>query len=164
MNKRGISPLIATVLIIGFTVALAAVIMTWGQSFTKGVQEQTEETSTQQITCAQDVMFDLQSVCRSGSDYTLTIANNGNKDILRFRVRFYEDVDTVNTGVAFSAGTITVPGLTAFDIDSDNVGGGSSAIKKVEIIPIIGIEGKEITCSSNVDSFGDLEGSAIDTC
>ena len=30
MNKRGVSPLIATVLIIGFTVALAAMIFTWG--------------------------------------------------------------------------------------------------------------------------------------
>jgi flagellin-like protein len=33
MNKKGISPLIATVLIIGFTVALAAIIMTWGTTF-----------------------------------------------------------------------------------------------------------------------------------
>ena len=33
MDKRGISPLIATVLIIGFTVALAAVIITWGGRF-----------------------------------------------------------------------------------------------------------------------------------
>ena len=30
MNKKGISPLIATVLLIGFAVALAAVVMTWG--------------------------------------------------------------------------------------------------------------------------------------
>ena len=33
--KRGISPLIATVLLIGFTVTLAAVIMTWGGGFTR---------------------------------------------------------------------------------------------------------------------------------
>ena len=29
LNKKGISPLIATVLLIGFTVALAAVVITW---------------------------------------------------------------------------------------------------------------------------------------
>ena len=37
MNKKGISPLIATVLILGFTVALAAIIMTWGTDFTKKI-------------------------------------------------------------------------------------------------------------------------------
>lgn len=33
MRNKGISPLIATVLLLGFTVALAAIIMTWGKSF-----------------------------------------------------------------------------------------------------------------------------------
>jgi len=42
MNKKGISPLVATVLIIGFTVALAAVIMVWGQDFITGMVERTE--------------------------------------------------------------------------------------------------------------------------
>ena len=40
-NKRGISPLIATVLLIGFTVALAAMVMTWGSGFIKKTTEQT---------------------------------------------------------------------------------------------------------------------------
>ena len=35
MSKRGISPLIATVLIVGFTIALAAMIITWGGNFCK---------------------------------------------------------------------------------------------------------------------------------
>lgn len=39
MNKRGISPLIATVLLIGFTVSLAAIIINWGTSFTREIQE-----------------------------------------------------------------------------------------------------------------------------
>ena len=38
MEKKGISPLIATVLILGFTVALAAVIMTWGSVPETGVR------------------------------------------------------------------------------------------------------------------------------
>ncbi len=162
MNKRGISPLIATVLIIGFTVALAAVIMTWGQSFSKGIQEQTEETSTQQITCAQDVVFDLQNVClSSGTTYKLTVVNNGNKDIEKFKARFYENADTVHTADIFAD---TGESLASFGIDSDTADATVSTIKKVEIIPIVTIGGKEVTCASNLDSFGDLDGSAIASC
>ncbi|MDD5178623.1 MAG: hypothetical protein PHT54_05095 [Candidatus Nanoarchaeia archaeon] len=77
LNKKGISPLIATVLIIGFTVALAAVIMTWGQKFTKDIQEQTEETSGSQITCANEVDFEIKKVClESGNSYRVTISND----------------------------------------------------------------------------------------
>ncbi len=40
MNKNGISPLIATVLIIGFTVSLTAIVMVWGRGL---VTQTTEE-------------------------------------------------------------------------------------------------------------------------
>ena len=42
MDKRGISPLIATVLIIGFTVSLAAIILIWGQGLQKGMTDNVE--------------------------------------------------------------------------------------------------------------------------
>ena len=41
MDKKGISPLIATILIIGFTIALAAVIISWEQTFTRQIQQET---------------------------------------------------------------------------------------------------------------------------
>lgn len=166
MNKRGISPLIATVLIIGFTVALAAVIMTWGQSFSKGIQEQTEETSTQQITCAQDVMFDITNVCETTTDgtYKITIANNGNKKIDKFKVRYYEAADDV-VPMDVTFGTGDDAGIVAFGIESDSsVASTQSDVVKIEAIPVITLEGKEITCSSNIDTFGDLDGSAIGAC
>lgn len=42
MNKRGISPLIATILLVAFAVALGAVVMSW----TSGVEAEPGETST----------------------------------------------------------------------------------------------------------------------
>ena len=41
--KRGISPLIATVLIIGFTIVLAAVVIRWGGDFLTGTTEESLE-------------------------------------------------------------------------------------------------------------------------
>ena len=169
MKKKGISPLIATVLILGFTVALAAVIMTWGTSFTKKMQESTEETSDVQITCATDVIFDVKSACEdvgSGDGfYKVTIANNGNINIDKFQVRLYQSADAVTTKeYNFNATGI---GITAFGIESQSIdsGLGADSVKKIEAIPVITVEGKTITCAQNIDSFGDVTSdSAIADC
>ena len=42
MKKRGISPLIATVLIIGFTIVLAAAIFQWGGSLVNKLKQDSE--------------------------------------------------------------------------------------------------------------------------
>ena len=43
MKKRGISPLIATVLIIGFTIVLAALVMQWGSGLFENIRAGSEE-------------------------------------------------------------------------------------------------------------------------
>ena len=45
MNKKGISPLIATVLIIGFVVALAAIVMVFSSDFVKDQEESATDQS-----------------------------------------------------------------------------------------------------------------------
>ena len=52
MNKKGISPLIATVLIIGFTVALAAVIITWGGRFIQQTQDDVDRSTQVGLMCS----------------------------------------------------------------------------------------------------------------
>ena len=41
-NKKAISPLIATVLIIGFTIVLAAVVIQWGSQLVERLKGQTD--------------------------------------------------------------------------------------------------------------------------
>ncbi|MBU0930191.1 MAG: hypothetical protein KJ623_03920 [Nanoarchaeota archaeon] len=50
-TKKGVSPLIATVLIIGFTIVLAAVVMQWGGSFVRDLTEKTAESTTVATEC-----------------------------------------------------------------------------------------------------------------
>ena len=57
-NKKGISPLIATVLLIGFTVALAGIVITWGSNFVKNITSGTEERTESTLACAGDLNFD----------------------------------------------------------------------------------------------------------
>jgi flagellin-like protein len=162
LNKKGISPLIATVLIIGFTVALAAVIMTWGQKFTKDIQEQTEETSGSQMTCANtnEVNFEIKKVClESGNNYKITISNDGTKKLEKMQLRFYQSEEMVKV-----IKDQFPEGIESLGIETKSVDATINNVKKVEAIGVIKLNGKEITCVSNVVSFGDLDESAFEAC
>ncbi len=159
MFKKGISPLIATVLIIGFTVALAAIIMTWGTTFSKGMQKSTEATTEEQLACAQDVDIDLSSACvKDANSLTLTLKNDGSKDIEKFSVRMYKDAANVATDTTTLVGA---PYLGAYDLKPQDVtiagplSGFAGTITLVEIIPVIKIGEKTLTCAATKDYFGD---------
>ncbi|MBI4447867.1 hypothetical protein HY643_02710 [Candidatus Woesearchaeota archaeon] len=168
-NKKGISPLIATVLIIGFTVALAAVIMTWGQSFVKNMQEQSSKTADIKLKCANDVSFEISDACfDEGADATVTtddfikvtVENNGQLKIDKFGVRFYESADKVTSGTGEALAKFAVVTYDSSDVAYVNPALDplkAALIKEVEFLPMITVEGVEQSCP-NSDSFGDRSG------
>lgn len=180
MNTKGISPLIATVLIIGFTVALAAVILTWGTSFTKSISKSTEETADIQLTCAQDVQFDVKAACMEGNNVRVIVENNGNKDIKNFTARFKlgeTDVLSAETlsGIArFGIKTyvampgdndpLTAPAPTVWEVDGfDAVV--PTEILEVTLVPVISMAGKDVTCPNSIDSYAPaVEGTFLGPC
>ncbi len=172
--KKGISPLIATVLIIGFTVALAAVILTWGTSFTKQIAKGTEETTETQLACAQDVQFDVKSACADDADgdgvadgVKFIVENNGNRDIVNFSVRLKITDTNVVSGSVGSA-QIARFGLKTFvatAADIPDLAGQEGSITEVTLLPVIKIAGKEVTCAQSVDSYSPaIEGEVLSAC
>jgi len=55
MQKRVISPLIGTVLLVGFTIGLAMIIFVWGSSFTKDLTEQSTQTASKEISFLEEM-------------------------------------------------------------------------------------------------------------
>ena len=146
-SKKGISPLIATVLILGFTVALAAVIMIWGTKFTKDIQENTGETATANIACAQDLVMNIQSVCEDKDiegHFKITIANNGNADIDTIKGRFYSGSNIGTKDI--SDDFLPIYSLGAKIVEVSTI----SNVVKIELIPSINVNGKNVSCSSNM--------------
>ena len=76
-NKRGISPLIATVLIIGFTIVLGALVITWGTKFFQTTVKDTEKASTFTLSCTS---LDFDGTAVSGSDELVTVTLNNKND------------------------------------------------------------------------------------
>lgn len=83
MEKKGISPLIATVLLIGFTIVLAAVVIRWGGDFINETTETTTCESDLATICATQLNVEIieASVARG-----IKVRNNADYDIDYFTV------------------------------------------------------------------------------
>src|SRR3989344_1221070 len=115
-NKRGISPLIATVLIIGFTVALAAVIITWGTGFVQKTQEDVGKQADLSVACS-TLNFDIESISCSGSVGSITLgsvslSSSTSQKIIDVILRVYDG----NGAATVDQNTLGSGGLDGFGV------------------------------------------------
>ena len=110
-NKKGISPLIATVLIIGFTIVIAALVITWGTNLFKKTQEATGQQAYINLACTETLgNMDLTISKQPGNVVSMTVDNSVRRAIDGFVVRVYDATgaaDTIDTKDAADAGKIT---------------------------------------------------------
>jgi len=62
LHKKGVSPLIATVLLIAFAVALGAIVMNWGRGYVTATTEAATETSSAELACGSNVDVGIVSI------------------------------------------------------------------------------------------------------
>ena len=141
MQKRGISPLIATILIIGFTIVLAAMVMQWGTTLLKGIQEQTGKQAELKIACTG--ISNLEIVPLSPSEIRLN--NNNDIALEGFIFRSYIGDDIITTDIPIGIDKL---GSRKFTIITDYSKG---IPNKVGVFPKIRTsEGKIAICDSEI--------------
>ncbi len=141
INKKGISPLIATVLLIGFTVALAAFVITWGGEFTRDITSDTKDRSSRTVACTNELKFDVKKIDCAAD--TILIDNIGDIDIKGLTLRYF-NINGDNLGVA-NTGSVN-----RFQIATINLGTIPASTSQVEAIAILEKEGKNVTCSDSI--------------
>lgn len=156
MYKKGISPLIATVLVIGFTIVLAAMVMKWGGDLFKTTQEQTAVSSELKIACSTEL---TELTIKSFSDGVIVLDNKNERDIQELVFRLYDESGVLTAtkatdGTGDSAVTSNSPRtdpkdpvLSSFLVVTFTVGEAS----KIEILPKIKLQNGEVkTCSTSI--------------
>ena len=158
LNKKGISPLIATVLLIGFTVALAGIVITWGSNFVKNITSGTEERTESTLACAGDLNFEItRYTC---GDYTnlvkstVTIDNKGNTVLEKVAIRFFNNQDELlnptNEISKKIVGPVGAFEIKTFNLLADNEDNMLESMPdgtvKIEAIATISVNGQEVTC------------------
>ena len=138
MEKKGISPLIATVLLIGFTIVLAAVVMRWGSEFVRETTEETACLSDLSIVCT-NLRVEITNAFSNSTGIYITISSASDQTIDGFRIIGWSG--TV-TGFSEERSTVLEPYSTR-EYSFVN----TSAITRIEALPLITPEGCEIgTC------------------
>ena len=83
MNKKGISPLIATVLLVSFVVILSGVVMFWGRQYVTELMEKRGEVSVAKLECES---VDIEII--SAGSGSITIRNAGPVKLAGFMLRW----------------------------------------------------------------------------
>ncbi len=84
INKKGISPLIATVLLIGFTIVLAALVITWGGELFRKTTKNTGETYDFSLLCTTKYNLEYSAKRLQNNQIEVTAKNNNEYNIYGF--------------------------------------------------------------------------------
>ena len=144
-NKKGVSPLIATVLLVMIVVSIGAAVMVVIQGLSEE-QIQSIETQSDLLECGVDVevgLVEIDSVYRfctnltsqTRGNVTLLMENTGQRDISGFKVTVLGD-DGFNS-TTYASASLTKGSLSGFSFVFGGVGDSSSEIGKVTISPQI---------------------------
>ncbi len=147
LDKKGISPLIATVLLIGFTVALAGVVITWGGGFVDRITTGTEERTEVTLACTSELRFNIaRVVCADAAGVgKVTIENKGNIKIEEIKLRFFNDVDEI-TGDQITLGSVDKFEIKPLSLTIPIYTGTT----KVEALATVIVAGQKVSCGDAV--------------
>tara|TARA_Y100000034_G_C6883939_1_gene405556 strand:- start:1397 stop:1879 length:483 start_codon:yes stop_codon:yes gene_type:complete len=143
MKKRGISPLISSVLLIAFVITLFVVISNWIQT---GVVEETtdkvDEKLTDQLDCLSTTL-DIADVCvndiSSAASIELSVDNLGDTSISGVSVRVLGTGGSLGT-FEFTAGSAVPPlgRILSRSAGTQTLSGTVDTPNKIEVYPLIG--------------------------
>ncbi len=131
MNKKGVSPIIATVLLIGIVVALSLIVFFWFKSFT---QETVTKFGGQNIQLFCDQLSFKASY--SSTDSSLAISNTGNIPIYDFNIKVERSGGDYST---YSIKDLLTNwnGLKSSEAFSGSIGSKVSGANDIVLIPIL---------------------------
>ena len=143
MEKRGISPLIATVLLIGFTITIAAILMIWGGNLVKERAEKISARTEAQTSCTAKVEIGLNSAkCDTTEEIIkISVENKGSDIINAFRARINYDGDSETTT---TYNLLNPTSQTSLKVEYDTSKG---MPKSVIIFPVLNKQSLSYTCS-----------------
>lgn len=134
--KKAMSPLVSTVILIGFAVALGGVVMSWGKggyTVEKPIVE-CGQTSLSLISYGEN-----RGICTKEGNLYFTIQNNGETDLDGIKVSLLGDKDIYSTVIDRP---INVADVIRLDLGYGDIG----KIEKVIFVPRFNYIGQERLC------------------
>ncbi|MDD5133602.1 MAG: hypothetical protein PHD81_00425 [Candidatus Nanoarchaeia archaeon] len=134
MNKKAISPLIATVLLIGFTVIIAVAIWMWYGSIIREQMQKDGALNEIKTDCTTQISLIILSAQKVSGNAVLEIKNDGTALFNGIRIMVQSNGESLVEKESFSPGeqkSLTFPGKTG----------------KLDVMPMIVRQGVTGTCA-----------------
>jgi len=80
MKRKGISPIIASVLLVAVSLAVAGIFSGWAPEMVQTFTDSTEDQADQRITCDR-ASLDISSANLDGDTVEVAVRNNGDEDL-----------------------------------------------------------------------------------
>ncbi len=153
VSKKGVSPLISTVLLIAFAVALGAIVMNWGSTYVKGQTAISEKSSDEDIACSRDVSLEIvkvdgiNKICYNDAQDLIqaVLQNNGRKKIDSILVNIVGNLSVPPTQMMNI--TLDVGYVAQTNVTYDNATYGY--IRKIIYTPKIKVGEISVVCTKN---------------
>lgn len=149
-NKRGVTPLVATLILISFSVGLGAIVMSWGQSYIENTAEFITAAQAQPLGC-DSISIGLitigggkQLCVISASQTVKALVENGPKadvDNLQARIVGSDGVDTIEN-------ILSSPLTRAASATSTFSHKAIGTVRQIKLTPHISINGKPTYCTN----------------
>ncbi len=136
MQKRGISTLIATVLIIGIGVLIATALFVWAMGFSADIQEGATEKNKETMDCAK-TKLNLRYGCLESDNIKLMLENQGQIALEGLNIRVIGNSGGYREVLQQK---LEIAGLTQLNVERQDVG----KLKVIEILPVLK---NDVTCS-----------------
>jgi len=93
-EKRGVSPLIATILLVGFTVSIVTLTILWSSGYVQERAQKEDKLADAKLTC-ENLKFTVTEAYQSGSELFMIFENQATTKIDAFILRIYGDTGEV---------------------------------------------------------------------
>ena len=140
MKKRGVSPLIATVLLVGMVIAAAGIILLFSKDITKEITEKSGAQAQAALNCAKNIKINILGVRGDAFE----VENSGNTKIDRFLLRLKQG-DSV---VPIQAPNSVEPG------EATLVSYSGHTFDEASIVPMVNVGGNVYApCSKRAETY-----------
>jgi len=109
MTKKGISPILASVLLLAVTISVAGVFSGWAPNLAESITSQTENQTQQRISCNEaSAEFISASYDSANSEVNTALRNTGNTDFDELILVAFDSDDGLmaQTNISVAAGTV----------------------------------------------------------
>ncbi|MFC1742268.1 archaellin/type IV pilin N-terminal domain-containing protein [Nanoarchaeota archaeon] len=171
-SRKAVSPLIATVLLIAFAVALGAVVMNWGRGYVEDTANIARERSDTEVKCASEVdidIIDIDSVPQicynmtsgaggaSNESVEFIIENKKSKTVEKIQVRLIGSKTRVPYTYLLdeNASGLTVNQAKYMNISFETDDYGTP--QQIKLTPYIKVGAQEVACSSSSETATNIK-------